>query len=249
MIIIKSDDEINGIREASRIVAEVLEYVKDRLIPGTSLAAIDRWIDEYIRKRGGSPTFLGYRGFPRSSCISLNNEVVHGIPADEKVIKEGDLVKVDVGVTLNGYIGDAARTYIIGEVSDRALELVRTTEEALYKGIDAAKPGNRLSDISHAIQVTAEAHGFSVVRELGGHGVGLKLHEDPIIPNYGKPGRGPVLKAGMVFALEPMLNMGGPEVKTLDDGWTVVTKDGSLSAHFEHTIAIREKGAEILTVI
>ncbi len=249
MIIIKSDDEINGIREASRIVAEVLEYVKDRLIPGTSLAAIDRWIDEYIRKRGGSPTFLGYRGFPKSSCISLNNEVVHGIPADEKVIKEGDLVKVDVGVTLNGYIGDAARTYIIGEVSDRALELVRTTEEALYKGIDAAKPGNRLSDISHAIQVTAEAHGFSVVRELGGHGVGLKLHEDPIIPNYGKPGRGPVLKAGMVFALEPMLNMGGPEVKTLDDGWTVVTKDGSLSAHFEHTIAIREKGAEILTVI
>ncbi len=249
MIIIKSDDEINGIREASRIVAEVLEYVKDRLIPGTSLAAIDRWIDEYIRKRGGSPTFLGYRGFPRSSCISLNNEVVHGIPADEKVIKEGDLVKVDVGVTLNGYIGDAARTYIIGEVSDRALELVRTTEEALYKGIDAAKPGNRLSDISHAIQVTAEAHGFSVVRELGGHGVGLKLHEDPIIPNFGKPGRGPVLKAGMVFALEPMLNMGGPEVKTLDDGWTVVTKDGSLSAHFEHTIAIREKGAEILTVI
>jgi len=249
MIIIKSDDEINGIREASRIVAEVLEYVKDRLIPGTSLAAIDRWIDEYIRKRGGSPTFLGYRGFPKSSCISLNNEVVHGIPADKKVIKEGDLVKVDVGVTLNGYIGDAARTYIIGEVSDRALELVRTTEEALYKGIDAAKPGNRLSDISHAIQVTAEAHGFSVVRELGGHGVGLKLHEDPIIPNYGKPGRGPVLKAGMVFALEPMLNMGGPEVKTLDDGWTVVTKDGSLSAHFEHTIAIREKGAEILTVI
>ncbi|MCD6087683.1 MAG: type I methionyl aminopeptidase [Candidatus Hydrothermae bacterium] len=249
MIIIKSDDEINGIREASRIVAEVLEYVKDRLIPGTSLAAIDRWIDEYIRKRGGSPTFLGYRGFPKSSCISLNNEVVHGIPADKKVIKEGDLVKVDVGVTLNGYIGDAARTYIIGEVSDRALELVRTTEEALYKGIDAAKPGNRLSDISHAIQVTAEAHGFSVVRELGGHGVGLKLHEDPIIPNFGKPGRGPVLKAGMVFALEPMLNMGGPEVKTLDDGWTVVTKDGSLSAHFEHTIAIREKGAEILTVI
>lgn len=249
MIIIKSDDEINGIREASRIVAEVLEYVKDRLIPGTSLAAIDRWIDEYIRKRGGSPTFLGYRGFPKSSCISLNNEVVHGIPADKKVIKEGDLVKVDVGVTLNGYIGDAARTYIIGEVSDRALELVRTTEEALYKGIDAAKPGNRLSDISHAIQVTAEAHRFSVVRELGGHGVGLKLHEDPIIPNFGKPGRGPVLKAGMVFALEPMLNMGGPEVKTLDDGWTVVTKDGSLSAHFEHTIAIREKGAEILTVI
>jgi len=249
MIIIKSDNEIKGIREASRIVAEVLEYVKDRLIPGTSLAAVDRWIDEYIRKRGGTPTFLGYRGFPKSSCISINNEVVHGIPTEEKVIKEGDLVKVDVGVTLKGYIGDAARTYVIGEVDERTLELVRTTEEALYRGIDAARPGNRLSDISHAIQVTAEAHGFSVVRELGGHGVGLKLHEDPIIPNYGKPGRGPVLKAGMVFALEPMLNMGGPEVKTLDDGWTVVTKDGSLSAHFEHTIALREKGPEILTVI
>ncbi|MCD6382496.1 MAG: type I methionyl aminopeptidase [Candidatus Hydrothermae bacterium] len=249
MIIIKSDSEIKGIKEASRIVAEVLEYVREKLVPGTSLAAIDRWIDEYIRKRGGTPTFLGYRGFPKSSCISINNEVVHGIPTEEKVIKEGDLVKVDVGVTLKGYIGDAARTYVIGEVDERTLELVRTTEEALYRGIDAARPGNRLSDISHAIQATAEAHGFSVVRELGGHGVGLKLHEDPIIPNYGKPGRGPVLKAGMVFALEPMLNMGGPEVKTLDDGWTVVTKDGSLSAHFEHTIAIREKGPEILTVI
>ncbi|HDM90463.1 MAG TPA: type I methionyl aminopeptidase [candidate division WOR-3 bacterium] len=249
MIIIKSDSEIKGIKEASRIVAEVLEYVREKLAPGTSLAAIDRWIDEYIRKRGGTPTFLGYRGFPKSSCISINNEVVHGIPTEEKVIKEGDLVKVDVGVTLKGYIGDAARTYVIGEVDERTLELVRTTEEALYRGIDAARPGNRLSDISHAIQATAEAHGFSVVRELGGHGVGLKLHEDPIIPNYGKPGRGPVLKAGMVFALEPMLNMGGPEVKTLDDGWTVVTKDGSLSAHFEHTIAIREKGPEILTVI
>lgn len=249
MIIIKSDSEIKGIKEASRIVAEVLEYVREKLVPGTSLAAIDRWIDEYIRKRGGTPTFLGYRGFPKSSCISINNEVVHGIPTEEKVIKEGDLVKVDVGVTLKGYIGDAARTYVIGEVDERTLELVRITEEALYRGIDAARPGNRLSDISHAIQATAEAHGFSVVRELGGHGVGLKLHEDPIIPNYGKPGRGPVLKAGMVFALEPMLNMGGPEVKTLDDGWTVVTKDGSLSAHFEHTIAIREKGPEILTVI
>ena len=249
MIIIKSDSEIKGIKEASRIVAEVLEYVREKLAPGTSLAAIDRWIDEYIRERGGTPTFLGYRGFPKSSCISINNEVVHGIPTEEKVIKEGDLVKVDVGVTLKGYIGDAARTYVIGEVDERTLELVRTTEEALYRGIDAARPGNRLSDISHAIQATAEAHGFSVVRELGGHGVGLKLHEDPIIPNYGKPGRGPVLKAGMVFALEPMLNMGGPEVKTLDDGWTVVTKDGSLSAHFEHTIAIREKGPEILTVI
>ncbi len=249
MIIIKSDSEIKGIKEASRIVAEVLEYVREKLAPGTSLAAIDRWIDEYIRKRGGTPTFLGYRGFPKSSCISINNEVVHGIPTEEKVIKEGDLVKVDVGVTLKGYIGDAARTYVIGEVDERTLELVRTTEEALYRGIDAARPGNRLSDISHAIQATAEAHGFSVVRELGGHGVGLKLHEDPIIPNYGKPGRGPVLKAGMVFALEPMLNMGRPEVKTLDDGWTVVTKDGSLSAHFEHTIAIREKGPEILTVI
>jgi len=249
MIIIKSDSEIKGIKEASRIVAEVLEYVREKLAPGTSLAAIDRWIDEYIRKRGGTPTFLGYRGFPKSSCISINNEVVHGIPTEEKVIKEGDLVKVDVGVTLKGYIGDAARTYVIGEVDERTLKLVRTTEEALYRGIDAARPGNRLSDISHAIQATAEAHGFSVVRELGGHGVGLKLHEDPIIPNYGKPGRGPVLKAGMVFALEPMLNMGGPEVKTLDDGWTVVTKDGSLSAHFEHTIAIREKGPEILTVI
>ncbi len=247
MIIIKTDNEIDRIREASRIVAEVLDKVRDLLKPGISLSKIDEWIDGYIRQRGGIPAFLGYRGFPKSSCISLNNEVVHGIPTDDKIIKEGDLVKIDVGVNKNGYIGDAARTYIIGEVDERVKELVRVTEEALYNGIRAAKPGNRLTDISYAIQKTAEAHGFSVVRELGGHGVGLRLHEDPIIPNYGKPGRGPILKPGMVFALEPMINMGRPEVKTLDDGWTVVTRDGSLSAHFEHTIAIRKEGVEILS--
>ncbi len=248
MIIIKTDEEIEGIRKAGIVVAEVLEYSREIVKPGVMTKEVDEKIHRFIEDRGGYPTFLGYRGFPAASCISLNDEVVHGIPGNRK-IKEGDLVKVDVGVTLNGYIGDAAITIIVGDVPEKVRKLVETTERALYRGIDQAKPGNRLSDISHAIQENAEKEGFSVVRDLGGHGVGLKLHEEPFVPNYGPPGRGPILKRGMTLALEPMVNMGRPHVKTKKDGWTVVTKDGSLSAHFEHTIAILDNGPEILTKI
>ncbi len=248
MIIIKTDEEIEGIRKASRIVAEVLEFAREIVAPGIMTKEIDEKIREFIKSRGGHPAFLGYRGFPASSCISLNDEVVHGIPGNRR-IKEGDLVKVDVGVVYNGYVGDAAITIIVGDVPPKVRKLVETTERALYKGIEKARPGNRLSDISHAIQETAEKEGFSVVRDLGGHGVGLKLHEEPFVPNYGPPGRGPLLKRGMTLALEPMVNMGQPHVKTKKDGWTVVTKDGSLSAHFEHTIAILDNGPEILTKI
>ncbi len=248
MIIIKTDEEIEGIRKASRIVAEVLQFAREIVVPGITTREVDEKIREFIESKGGRPAFLGYRGFPASSCISLNDEVVHGIPGSRR-IKEGDLVKVDVGVVYNGYIGDAAITIVVGEVSPSVKKLVETTEKALYRGIEKAVPGNRLSDISHAIQKTAEEAGFSVVRDLGGHGVGLKLHEEPFVPNYGPPGRGPLLKRGMTLALEPMVNMGRPHVKTKKDGWTVVTKDGSLSAHFEHTIAILDNGPEILTKI
>ncbi len=248
MILIKTDEEIEGIRKAAQVVAEVLEYSREIVKPGVMTKEVDAKIKEFIENRGGYPAFLGYRGYPAASCISLNDEVVHGIPGNRK-IKEGDLVKVDVGVNLNGYIGDAAITIIVGDVSPKVRKLVETTERALYNGINQAYPGSRLSDISHAIQVTAEKEGFSVVRDLGGHGVGLKLHEEPFIPNYGPPGRGPVLKMGMTLALEPMVNMGHPHVKTKKDGWTVVTRDGSLSAHFEHTIAILDNGPEILSKI
>ena len=248
MILIKTDEEIEGIRKAARVVAEVLEYLREIVKPGVMTKEVDAKIKEFIESRGGYPAFLGYRGYPASSCISLNDEVVHGIPGSRR-IKEGDLVKVDVGVNLNGYIGDAAITIIVGDVPPRVRKLVETTERALYNGISQAYPGNRLSDISHAIQITAEKEGFSVVRELRGHGVGLKLHEEPFIPNYGPSGRGPILKRGMTLALEPMVNMGRPHVKTKKDGWTVVTKDGSLSAHFEHTIAILDNGPEILSKI
>lgn len=248
MILIKTEDEIKGIREASRIVAEVFEEIHSIIKPGVMLEEIDKKINTLIRKRGGRPAFLGYRGFPASSCISLNEEVVHGIPND-RTIKEGDLVKIDIGVEKRGFYGDAAKTFVIGEVSPRVEELVITTERALYKGIDAAKPNGRLYDISSAIEKEAISHGFYVVKELGGHGVGLFLHEDPIIPNYGEPGKGPLLKEGMVIAIEPMINMGTSNLKMKGDGWTVVTADGSLSAHFEHTVAIGRDGPEILTLL
>jgi methionyl aminopeptidase len=248
MILIKTEEEIKGVREASKIVAEVFEEISDFIKPGVMLKEIDRKIDKLIRKRGGRPAFYGYRGFPASSCISLNEEVVHGIP-DNRVIREGDLVKIDIGVEKRGYYGDAAKTFVIGEIPSRVVELVETAEKALYRGIDAAKPNGRLSDISHAIEEEAKSHGFYVVKELGGHGVGLFLHEDPLIPNYGEPGRGPILKPGMVLAIEPMINMGTSDVKMKGDGWTVITADGSLSAHFEHTIAIGRDGPEILTLM
>jgi len=246
MILLKSEDEIRGIRKASQIVAKVFEEIYEMIKPGVMLKEIDRKIDSLIRKMRGRPAFLGYRGFPASSCISLNEEVVHGIP-DDRIIKEGDLVKIDIGVEKNGFYGDAAKTFIIGRVTPRVEELVKTTERALYKGIDAARPNGRLYDISYAIENEAKSNGFYVVKELGGHGVGLFLHEDPIIPNYGERGKGPLLKEGMVLAIEPMINMGTSNLKMKGDGWTVLTADGSFSAHFEHTIVIGRDGTEILT--
>ncbi len=247
-ITIKTPEQVAGIRRAARIVAEVLDRVPSWLRPGMTTAELNEKIDTLIRQRGGVPAFLGYRGFPAASCISLNHEVVHGIPSPLKRIREGDLVKVDVGVIWQGYYGDAARTYAVGEVSPLARELMRVTERALYRGIEQARPGRRLYDISAAIQDEVERHGFHVVRELTGHGVGLKLHEEPMIPNFREPStRRIFLKPGMVLALEPMVNIGTPRVYTLEDHWTVVTADGSLSAHFEHTVLITKDQPEILT--
>ncbi len=250
MIILKTDEEIEGIRKASRLVAQTLEYIESYIRPGVTTSDLNQKIDAFIRKHGGLPAFLGYRGYPASSCISLNHEVVHGIPSRAKVIRSGDLVKIDIGVIFQGYIGDAAKTFVVGEVPPRVRELVETTRKALYKGITMAQPGHYLSEISKAIQEEVEAHGFSVVRELAGHGVGLRLHEDPSIPNFVDSHRkGPKLKPGMVLAIEPMVNMGTHEVRTLADGWTVVTADGQPSAHFEHTVAILADGPEILTEV
>jgi len=246
MIILKRDEQIRGIRKASKIVALTFDYIKDKVKEGVTLRELDKEIERFIRRLGARPAFLGYRGFPAASCISLNEEVVHGIP-DGKMLKNGDLVKIDIGVEMNGFYGDGAVTYGVGRISSLASQLMKATEEALYKGIEKAYPGNRISDISSTIEQTVKSYGFSVVKELAGHGVGLKLHEDPPIPNYGKPGKGPILKPGMTLAIEPMVNAGSSEVTMRKDGWVVVTKDGSLSAHFEHTVLITEGGPEILT--
>jgi len=203
--------------------------------------------EEYIKRHGGIPAFKGYRGYPRSLCVSVNEEVVHGIPGKRK-LKEGDIVSLDLGVLMDGYYGDAAITVPVGKVSELAKKLIKVTEEALYRGIEMARPGNRLSDISHAIQTHVEKAGFSVVREFVGHGIGKQLHEEPQVPNFGPPNRGPRLEPGMVLAIEPMVNTGTWEVRILPNGWTVVTADGGLSAHFEHTVAITDNGPEILSL-
>ncbi len=247
MIVIKSPDEIKRIREAGRIIGKVFEKVKDFIEPGMATAEIDGIVQSVIEKSGGRPAFKGYKGFPASACISINEEVVHGFPGPRK-IRLGDIVGVDVGVEYKGYFADATITFPVGKISKQAVSLMDVTQKALMAGIEKCVVGNRLSDISHAIQVTAEGAGYSVVRDFVGHGVGLNLHEDPQIPNYGFPNSGPRLKAGMVFAIEPMVNLGGYRVKVLENGWTVVTLDGSLSAHFEHTVAITPEGPEILTL-
>lgn len=214
--------------------------------PGVSTQELNRLAEEFIRRQGGQPAFKGYRGFPASICTSINDEVVHGIPSRRR-LAEGDIISIDVGVIYDGYVGDAAATWPVGCVSAEAEALIRVTRDALMKGIEQAAPGRRLSDISHAIQRHVEAHGFSVVREYVGHGVGQQIHEEPEIPNYGPPGKGPILLPGMIFAIEPMVNAGGHEVFVCDDGWTVKTLDGSLSAHFEHTVAVTAQGPMILT--
>ena len=247
MIVIRSPREIEQMKRSNVIVAEVFESLRDLVSPGVTTRELDRVAEGIIRSKGASPAFKGYRGFPASICVSINEEVVHGIPRDHRRLKEGDIVSLDVGTNLNGYFGDGAITLPVGEIDKTASRLVEVTERSLYIGIEKARAGNRLFDISYAIQTWVESHGFSVVRDFVGHGIGRDLHEDPQIPNFGPPHQGPRLEPGMVLALEPMVNEGTYEVKILADRWTVVTADGKRSAHFEHTIAITDNGAEILS--
>ena len=246
MIILKSQEEIEKITRACRIVGGTLAFLKDKIKPGLTTIQIDRFADDYIRDNDAMPAFKGYRGYPANICASVNNEVIHGIPSD-RVLDEGDILGVDLGVYKDGFYGDAAYTFPVGEINDEAERLLKVTEESLYKGIKKARLGNRVSDISYSIQKHVEANGYTVVRAFVGHGIGRHLQEEPQIPNYGLPGRGLKLKAGMVLAVEPMVNMGGAGVKILEDGWTAVTQDGSLSAHFEHTVSITQGEPVILT--
>jgi methionyl aminopeptidase len=248
MIIIKSSREIEQLKRSNAIVAEVFEKLKGMIHPGVTTKELDEVAEEYILLKGARPAFKGYRGFPATLCISINEEVVHGIPS-QRQLKEGDIVSLDVGVNFVGYFGDAAITLPVGEIDPEAKRLLEVTEKALIIGIEKAKIGNRLFDISFAIQRWVESQGFSVVRDFVGHGIGRDLHEEPQVPNFGAPHQGPRLEKGMVFALEPMVNEGTYEVRVLSDGWTVVTADGKRSAHFEHTIAITDDGAEILSVL
>jgi methionyl aminopeptidase len=246
-IIIKSEEEIAIIREAGRIVAQVLQVLAEAVRPGLVRKELDRIVRREFAARGAMPTFLGYQGYPASVCVSVNDEIVHGIP-DGRVFREGDIVSIDLGATYKGFVGDAAISVGAGRLDAEAERLLRVTDSALYKGIAAARAGVPLGAVSHAIQVEAEGQGFSVVREYVGHGVGRQMHEEPQVPNFGPPDRGPVLKKGMVLAIEPMVNAGDWRTKRHDDNWTVSTLDGSLSAHFEHTIAITDGEAQILTL-
>ena len=247
MIVCKSPSEIERMRAANQLVANVLAELAAMVKPGVSTADLDAAAEKLVRDAGAEPAFKGYRGYPATLCASVNEEVVHGIPSARK-LAEGDIISLDMGVKLNGYFGDSAVTVPVGGVSDDVLDLLRVTQEALEKGIRQVRMGGRISDIGHAIQRHVEAHGYSVVREFVGHGIGASLHEEPQIANYGEPGRGPRLAEGMVLAIEPMVNMGRPAVKVLADGWTAVTRDGSLSAHFEHTVAVTKDGPLILTL-
>ncbi|WP_349409140.1 type I methionyl aminopeptidase [Pseudalkalibacillus sp. SCS-8] len=246
MIISKTPREIEIMREAGKIVALTHKELQKHIKPGVTTKELDAIAEEFIRKHDAIPSFKGYNGFTGSICASVNEELVHGIPG-KKVLKDGDIISIDIGAKYNGYHGDSAWTYGVGEISDENQHLLEVTEQSLYKGLAEAKPGERLTNISHAIQSYVEAEGFSVVREYVGHGVGQNLHEDPQIPHFGPPGKGPRLKPGMVLAIEPMVNAGSRYVRTLADNWTVVTQDGKNCAHFEHTIAILEDGYEILT--
>lgn len=248
MIVLKTNRELALMREACRISAGALKVAGEAVQPGVTTEEIDRIAYEYIIKQGAKPNFLNYNGFPATACISINDEVIHGIPSKKRVIKEGDIVSIDLGASINGYNGDNAATFAAGKISPEAERLINTTKESLYEGIKAAVAGGRIGDISNAVQRYCEERGFSVVRDFVGHGIGTKLHEDPSVPNYGTPGRGVRLLPGMTLAIEPMINMGGYEVRQLSDGWTIKTKDASLSAHFEHTVAITTDGPKILTV-
>lgn len=247
MIVLKTAKELEEMKEACRISAGALRVAKEALVPGISTAHLDDVVRKYILSQGATPSFLHYSGFPKSACISLNNEIIHGIPSYDRIIQEGDIVKVDVGAHYKGYHGDNAATFPVGKVSAEAQKLMDVTKEGLARGIAAAVKGNRIGDIGAAVQQYVEANGFSVVRDYVGHGVGHDLHEAPEVPNYGKAGHGPRLVPGMTIAIEPMVNAGSFDVDVLDNDWTVVTSDGKLSAHFENTIAITEDGPVILT--
>jgi methionyl aminopeptidase len=247
VIELKSAREIGLMRAGGHILADVMERLRETVKPGLSTLEIDEDVEAFIRGRGALPAFKGYRGFPATVCISINEEVVHGIPSPHRRIKEGDIVGLDLGCIVEGYYADCAFTLAIGDVPPKVQQLLDVTRESLDVAIAECRAGRRLSDVSHVVQAHVERHGFSVVRAFVGHGIGRALHEDPQIPNFGDPGRGPQLRPGMVLAIEPMVTMGSWEVKVLDDGWTAVTRDGSLAAHFEHTIAVTEDGPEVLT--
>lgn len=247
MIFVREDWEVEKIRQSALLAWDVLNSLEPLMVPGTTTKEIDREAARLIIERGGRPTFLGYRGYPANICVSIDDEVVHGIPGDRR-LEEGQLVSVDLGVTYDGYVGDVARTFLVGEVPPEKVMLALETERALWKGIEQAVEGNRVGDISSAIQRHVESCGYSVIRELTGHGVGRELHEDPQVPNFGRPHTGPRLWEGMVLAIEPMVAMGAPDVLTDPDGWTVRTKDGLPSAHFEHTVVVRKGRAEVLSL-
>ena len=247
MIELKSAREIGLMRRGGHILSEVMDRLRDTVKAGMSTLEVDEDVEAFITARGAKPAFKGYRGFPATVCISINEEVVHGIPSAHRRIKEGDIVGLDLGCIVDGYYADCAFTLAIGDVPPKVQRLLDVTRESLDQAIQECRPGRRLSDVSHAVQAHVERHGFAVVRAFVGHGIGRALHEDPQVPNFGDPGRGPQLRPGMVLAIEPMVTMGSWEVKVLDDGWTAVTRDGSLAAHFEHTIAVTEAEPEVLT--
>lgn len=247
MIYLKTDEEIELMREANQLVGKTLAEVGKYVAPGVSTLQLDKIAEEFIRDHGAVPAFLGYGGFPNSICASVNEQVVHGIPSSSKILNEGDIISVDCGTILNGYVGDSAYTFCVGEVDPKVKDLLKTTKESLYLGIQAAVEGKRIGDISNAVQTYCESHNYSVVRELVGHGIGKRMHEEPEVPNYGRRGCGPLLKSGMCICIEPMINMGSKNVVFECDGWTVRTKDRKCSAHFEHCIAIRPGGPQILS--
>jgi methionyl aminopeptidase len=246
MIISKSKKELEKMRAAGQLVGRVLQELRRMIVPGVTTLEVDQAAERIIRDAGGQPTFKGYHGFPYSICASVNEEVVHGFPS-KRQLRDGDIFSIDCGATLNGFVGDSAITVPVGRVKEEWLNLIRTTEECLERAIEQCRVGNHLGDIGWAVQSYAEAHGYSVVREYVGHGIGRKMHEDPQIPNYGVPGKGPKIKAGYVFAIEPMINLGTFQTKVLADGWTVITMDGQPSAHSEHTVAVTEDGPDVLT--
>ena len=247
MVIIKNSEQLALMRKAGKITAEALLVAREAVKPGVSTKEVDTKIRAFIERCGATPSFLGYNGFPGSACISINDQVIHGIPSPRVIIADGDIVKVDVGARYRGYNGDSARTFAVGRVSDEALRLISVTEKSFYEAMKVAKAGNRIGDIGNAVEGFVISNGFSVVKAFVGHGLGRDLHEEPEVPNYGKPGRGPRLYAGMTLAIEPMVNAGGLEVNILKDGWTVTTADGSLSAHYENSIAVTESDPIILT--